>query len=349
MDNRKRRYLGITLAAVIGLGLLVGVGEVRAGVNTEEDFTRRFLAAPAIAGLLLEVAGIDNRYGKGQDGGNFIRDIANAMGSGTDFNGVSKYDAKEYEARIVSFLNKRLEEEKDNRRVIPRIGTLDPVASKAEYHWNGGSSGILMITLVDLSGYPILPDDFPIVPPTSFIPEDEWLTHYCDYFRANLVSEDYSDDYFGRLCDFNWRALSHEGGGVYNKTISSPSVFYSPWAIGYCGVWEIGIGPGPEREDVYIIEDTVQIEFILEAYLPWSGTWDTSGRGTLDLTQDACNVTGSYSHNGNTGFIEGTLLNCDPVYREWSDTLHGTWNDYNSDCNGTFTFSGYPDYRVVIL
>lgn len=182
---------------MIGLGLLVGLGDATAGFNTEENFMGRFLAAPAIAGLLLEDAGIDNRYGRGQDGGNFIRDIANAMGTGAVFNGVSKYVVKEYEAKVVSFLNERLEEEGDGRRVIPRIGTLDPVASKAECYWEGGSSGVIMITSVDLWGNPILPEHFPVVPPTSEVPQEDWPEICTCYFRANSIFEENdSIDYF---------------------------------------------------------------------------------------------------------------------------------------------------------
>ena len=62
-------------------------------------------AAPAVAGLLLEEAGIDNRYGTGRDGGNFIRDVANHMGTETDFDGVEKCDVFEYKLAIADFLN----------------------------------------------------------------------------------------------------------------------------------------------------------------------------------------------------------------------------------------------------
>jgi len=62
------------------------------------------VAAPAVAGHLLEEAGIDNRYGTGRDGGNYIREVANYMGPGTDFNGVSKNDVLKYEYEVTMFL-----------------------------------------------------------------------------------------------------------------------------------------------------------------------------------------------------------------------------------------------------
>ncbi|MCG9478732.1 MAG: Ig-like domain-containing protein [Actinomycetia bacterium] len=45
----------------------------------EENNTDECLAAPDIAGQLLEEAGVDARYGSGRDGGNYIRDVAQTM------------------------------------------------------------------------------------------------------------------------------------------------------------------------------------------------------------------------------------------------------------------------------
>lgn len=61
-------------------------------------------AAPDVAGQILEDAGIDNRYGTGKDGGNYIREVAKHMGPDTDFNGVSKCDVLQYEYEITMFL-----------------------------------------------------------------------------------------------------------------------------------------------------------------------------------------------------------------------------------------------------
>jgi len=62
-------------------------------------------AAPAVAGLLLEEADIDNRWGSGKDGGNYIREVANHMDPETVFDGVEKCDVFEYELAIAHFLN----------------------------------------------------------------------------------------------------------------------------------------------------------------------------------------------------------------------------------------------------
>ena len=62
-------------------------------------------AAPAVAGLLLEEADIDNRWGTGKDAGNYIREVANHMGPETDFNGAEKCELFEYELAIAHFLN----------------------------------------------------------------------------------------------------------------------------------------------------------------------------------------------------------------------------------------------------
>jgi len=62
-------------------------------------------AAPAVAGLLLEEAGIDNRWGTGKDRGNYIKEVANNMGPETDFDGAEKCELFEYELAIAHFLN----------------------------------------------------------------------------------------------------------------------------------------------------------------------------------------------------------------------------------------------------
>lgn len=74
------------------LTLLMGVpmGFVFAEDNLEllpddQDYEVECLAAPAVAGLILEEAGIDNRYGSGKDGGNFIKDVAQQMSNGALF------------------------------------------------------------------------------------------------------------------------------------------------------------------------------------------------------------------------------------------------------------------------
>ena len=104
---KKLIYL-IVLALILGLvltgcSLLSNVGQVPANDQSEVsglikgNSNAECPAAPAVAGLLLEAAGIDNRYGTGKDGGNFIKEVANKMGPETDFNGIGKCDVCAYE------------------------------------------------------------------------------------------------------------------------------------------------------------------------------------------------------------------------------------------------------------
>ena len=77
----KKYYFLIVLALILGLALtgcslLSNVGQVPAneqsGITslTKGDFDAECPAAPAVAGLLLEAVGLDNRYGTGRDRGN---------------------------------------------------------------------------------------------------------------------------------------------------------------------------------------------------------------------------------------------------------------------------------------
>lgn len=101
----KKRWLVLALAVMMVLGLMGGIVVAdEAGVLSDEDFDGPYLAAPAVAGILLEEAGIDNRYGSGPDGGNYISDVANYMGPETDFNEVPKTEVEDYKAEIAIFL-----------------------------------------------------------------------------------------------------------------------------------------------------------------------------------------------------------------------------------------------------
>lgn len=96
-----RKLLTVTLVMLFAFGLLAGT----ALAETDEC-----PAAPAVANELLNEAGESNRYGRGPDGGNYIRDVAHEMGSheydvkNTDFHGVGKCDQEVYEAAVAMFL-----------------------------------------------------------------------------------------------------------------------------------------------------------------------------------------------------------------------------------------------------
>ena len=100
--------LGLTLT---GCSLLSNVGQVpvtnQSGITslTKGDPDVECPAAPAVAGLLLEAVGVDNRWGTGRDGGNYIKEVANHMGTETDFDGIERCEVFEYKLAIVYFLN----------------------------------------------------------------------------------------------------------------------------------------------------------------------------------------------------------------------------------------------------
>ena len=111
----KKYYFLIIVALILGLvltgcSLLSNISQVPATEQssvtslTKGDFDVECPAAPAVAGLLLEAVGLDNRYGTGKNGGNFIADVAKEMGPETDFHGVGKCNIENYRIEIAKFL-----------------------------------------------------------------------------------------------------------------------------------------------------------------------------------------------------------------------------------------------------
>ena len=252
-----KNFLTVSLILVFVLMLIAGTAAAEEA-NSAEVFEDEYLAAPAVAGLLLEAAGVDNRYGTGRDGGNFIRDIAHKMNEdpGTDFNGVSKDDIVAYECAIAAYLNDPANGEYYPAGVeCPCAGVIDPEASSSVFVDHGNGTGTLTTTLVDLCGNPILPEDFPVVPTTTTRDEDQYPESYRNYFRANADSKDNDYFYYIGASHFpdseGFTRAKHEGFGVYTHTITK--------LCGHQDTWEIGIGPWLYRDDVYIIESEVQI------------------------------------------------------------------------------------------
>lgn len=93
---KKTLFLTLTIAFALIFNLLI--------LNVQADDLDECKAAPDVAAQLLEDAGIDPRYGRGRDGGNYISDVARHMGPGTDFNSVDKCSIEEYENAIRLFL-----------------------------------------------------------------------------------------------------------------------------------------------------------------------------------------------------------------------------------------------------
>ena len=93
-----RKILAVAVALAMVFGLMSGIAV--AGNDDEEERP----AAPAVANRLLDEAGEDRRYGFGPNGGNYIRDVAQEMGPGADFDGISKCEVDEYEVAVAEFL-----------------------------------------------------------------------------------------------------------------------------------------------------------------------------------------------------------------------------------------------------
>lgn len=71
----------------------------------EQTIVVDYPAAPAVANKLLKDAGESNLIGKGKNQTNLIEEVAEYMGPGTDFDGVSKSDVAAYETAVKTFLN----------------------------------------------------------------------------------------------------------------------------------------------------------------------------------------------------------------------------------------------------
>lgn len=78
--------------------------DVEQVVVSQQTLTADYPAAPAVAAHILKDKGVSPRYGSGRNGGNYISDVAAAMGPQTDFNEVAKEDVDAYEAEVSAFL-----------------------------------------------------------------------------------------------------------------------------------------------------------------------------------------------------------------------------------------------------
>lgn len=77
--------------------------------DDKDEAMDNYPAAPAIANKLLKDWGYANRF----MGTNLVSEVAKFMGPNTDFDGVSKMDAEDYEEAIEDFLKDRIDELKD--------------------------------------------------------------------------------------------------------------------------------------------------------------------------------------------------------------------------------------------
>jgi hypothetical protein len=249
--------LALTLGLVLtGCSLLSNISQVPAtdqsGITylTKSESDVECLAAPAVAGLLLEAAGVDNRYGTGRDGGNFIKDVANHMGLEAEFDEVSKCDIIAYECAVAAYLNDPNNNDLNNGENYPAgvtsqyAGVLDPEASEAVFADNGDGTGTLTITLKDLCGNP--------------------MEYTQRYFRANPDSIGNENYYYigGSIISYATKASS-QGGGVYTFTVTKP--------CGWDDFWDIGIAYGTTTDRI-VIEEGLNIEIAFTPFL--EGEWE---------------------------------------------------------------------------
>jgi hypothetical protein len=300
-------------------------------INTDADFAVDYPAAPAVAGLLLEEAGIDNRYGSGRDGGNYIRDVAHEMGAETDFWGVPKTDVIAYECAVAAFLR-----EKGAPVTASGTGVVDAAASGAVATDNADGTTTLVITVVDLCGDPITGLD----PTTDFYVTDSVIAGQF-YFGTGSIPGSGAD---------KWDVATD---GTYAVTLERN--FFNARPAGYNDGWY-------RVWDIYVKGELVEQDLILQTTYYAVGDWQ------MDLTAGSnivprfviieSHVEGEiegffgvgYDPEGDpTGTISGTIVGqviemtydrtgyADTGYMAWfegtiandGNSMSGTWLDNN--------------------
>jgi hypothetical protein len=276
-------------------------------VLADGDFEDEYLAAPAVAGLLLEEAGIDNRYGSGRDGGNYIRDVADAMGDTTDFRGISKTDVAAYQCAVADFLIGLSAE-----GVYSGTGVVDPAASGATYVNNEDGTGTLVVAVLDECGNGIeglTPSQFSVL-------------------SSSGSSFDFTHPRF---------AVIEDGDGVYTVTYS-PNVFI-PWRS-----WQLS-ADGVVIEPALIVDVTLQLvgDWKLDLY---TGATLNARFIIIDTHEDG-ELAGffgvGYDPEGNpTGTITGTVTATEgenfhriTMHYERTDIV----TDYQMWLSGTIAFN----------
>ena len=295
--------------------------EVSSLTKDDSNFDVECPAAPAVAGLLLEAAGIDNRYGTGKNGGNFIKEVANEMGPETFFGGVDKCYVCEYEYEIATFLNKALEREGNIKRVVPRMGTLDPVASGATATDNADGTVTLEITVLDLCGNGISGLD-----PLSAFSVFDSVIGGPYYFGTGSIPDS---------TDWN------EVDGVYTVILNRNLFSARPagYEDGWYRIWSIYV------QDE-LVQENLQISTTYYAVGGWKMDLFISTtlikRFIIINTQVDGSIGGffgvGYDPEGNpTGTITGTINGCD-VYMFYERTDIVT--NYTAEFWGTIATSG---------
>jgi hypothetical protein len=319
---------------LVTIFLLTAVSTVVAddseAVLTESDYEVEYPAAPAVAGELLEDAGVDNRYGTGRDGGNYISAVADHMGPETDFNGVSKFDEIAYSCEIAKFLN---DMDPSPGVTSPYSGVVDPVASGAVATDNADGTVTLEITLKDLCGDVITGldplSDFYVMDSviggpyyfgTGSIPGSEtgkW-THNSgvysivlqrNYFNARPAG--YADGWY-RMWDIY----------VQDQLVEDDLILQTTYYA--VGDWKLDLYIGSTLYERFIIIST-HVEGEIDGFFGVGYDPDGTITGTISGTITGQSIymfydRDGYSTDGYTAELEGTIAND-------GNSMSGTWTD----------------------
>jgi len=327
-----RRNVFVVFGMIVALAFssMAAIGEE--ALVTDADLEVDYPAAPAVAGLLLEDAGIDNRYGSGRDGGNYIRDVAHTMGETTDFLGVSKTDVVAYECAVASYLI-------DQGAAVTASGTgvLDAAASGAVATDNADGTTTLAITAVDLCGDPITGlnplSDFYVTDSvisgqfffgTGSIPgsgADKWTENPDGTYTVTLDRNFFNarpagyDDGWYRVWDI------YVEGELVEKDLVLQTTYYA------VGDWKMDLTAGSNIVPRFVIIDT-HVEGGIEGFFGVGHDLEGNPTGTISGTIDGQGIDMTYERTDidtdYEAYFVGTIAND-------GNSMSGTWTDNGSN------------------
>ena len=312
----------VVMAMVIALAMsTMAAGLADEPLNTDEDFEVSYPAAPAVAGLLLEDAGIDNRYGSGRGGGNYIRDVAHEMGPETDFHGVSKTDGARYQCAVADFLNER------DAGVYSGTGVVDPAASGATYVNNNDGTGDLVVTVIDECGNGIdglEPSDFVVASSSG---------NTFNFAHQRFTVAEGDDGVYDVLYGPNVFIILRDWQLSVADEVIEPALRVNV-TVSLEGTWELDLYAGGTLHERWIIIDSHEDDeidgFLGVGYDPNGATGVITGGLTavLDepyLIEMEYDRTG-YGDDGYLLWFDGTIASDDD-----GDTFSGSWHDNRSN------------------
>jgi len=306
-----------------GCSVLSNVGQVPVNEQssitslTKGEFDAECPAAPAVAGLLLEAAGVDNRYGTGKDGGNYIKQVANHMSPEADFDGVSKCDVIAYECAVAAFLNSI---DPPAGVISQYAGILDPVASGATFQDNEDGTGTMYLTVLDLCGEGI---------------EDLELADIEVYLPLVGVTTDLATLSAGGYWDI---VLIDNGYGEYEI------IFYRTGSVPYTRLWDVIVMDEIIEDDLSILITNPSDVYTLNITIV-NGNPAYAHLFTITYFPGTGIATGTGSHSGGTVIetVSDILFDfdADPNKLSFKSVYPNFYTWYPSfllEENGTLTF-----------